>query len=434
MKGGQFRRWLLGGCLVTLALAVGLPGRSAGRSARGLPSQGCAIPDVNAPRDPANPLALPVTPSSGDPLQGAHFFVDGPRHGQAAGAIAKLIGINPTKLPEDLSWADFKAAHQSAIDGNSKAKALSKIADQEETQNVSNFAEGGGPGAIFNQTRKLLCHNMAADPGTDRQPTIPVFSTFFIYPDGQFCPKLRQLRAWWNGGNGTFTRLVNEFARAIGNKRAKILKEIDAIGTSSCLHGKRLKLWLKMLRYEDQVYAKLPHVVVYDEAGYHDANSPGFSAKRLWAGGVQWARGFYTNGTHFAWSIDEIHWAQDVSDDLFALSHGKYRAHFIVNTAQNGQGPKLNPHPVKQGIEALCNPPGRGLGRLPTGNVDPTFDGHMFKYLDGFEWTGVPGRSHNSNCPGGPWAPAGVFDDRFALELAQNANQKLGPGFPSQPY
>ena len=107
---------------------------------------------------------------------------------------------------------------------------------------------------------------------------------------------------------------------------------------------------------------------------------------------------------------------------------------FVVNTAQNGQGPKLNPHPVKQGIENLCNPPGRGLGRMPTGDVNPTFDGYTFTGLDGFLWTGVPGRSHNSNCPGGPWQAAGVFDSRFALELAHNANQQLGPGYPSEPY
>jgi endoglucanase len=151
---------------------------------------------------------------------------------------------------------------------------------------------------------------------------------------------------------------------------------------------------------------------------------------------VSQVRGFYTNGTHFAWSIDEIRWAENVSDDLYSLSHRThYRAHFVVNTAQNGQGPKRNPRPVQQGIENLCNPPGRGLGRMPTGNVSPTtFDGKSFMYLDGFLWTGAPGRSHNSNCPNGPWQPAGVFDPRFALELAQNANQKLGLGYPSFPY
>jgi endoglucanase len=221
---------------------------------------------------------------------------------------------------------------------------------------------------------------------------------------------------------------------AIGAARAVILMEIDSIGTSSCLLGKSLKLWLADLSFEAKTFSALPHAVTYEEAGYSDAQGPAWTARRLSKAGVDQIEGFWTNGTHFAWSSNEISWAEKVSQGLAGLSHGRYQAHFVVNTAQNGQGPKLNPHPVKQGIESLCNPPGRGLGRLPTGDVNPTFDGRAFKGLDAFLWTGAPGRSHNSNCPGGPWRPAGVFDPKFALELAQNANQQLGPRFPSLPY
>jgi endoglucanase len=403
-----------------------LPAVSAGRSAAAHPAAACAEPDVAGPTNPANPLALPSTPTSGDPLQGAHFFVDGPRHGQAAGAIAQLLGIDPMNFADGDSWATFKANHAAAINGNSKARLLSKVANQEETQNISLFAQGGGPGAIASQTTKLLCGNMLADP---TPVTVPVLSTFFIYPQGQFCPQLPAIQRW----QGTFKRLVNEMAGTIGRKRAVILMEIDSIGTSACLKGQALVLWLADLKYEAQQFSKLPHAVTYQEAGYSDANAAGWTAKRLAKAGVNLVRGFYTNGTHFAWSINEIRWAQNVANNLGRLTRG-FRAHFVVNTAQNGQGPKLNPHPVQQGIESLCNPPGRGLGRLPTGDVSPTFDGRTFKGLDAFLWTGTPGRSHNSNCPGGPWQPAGVFDPRFAGELAQNANQKLGPGFPSQPY
>jgi endoglucanase len=413
-------------CVVAAVLAFGLPAASAGRSAVAHPAVACADPDVAGPTDPANPLALPSAPTSGDPLQGAHFFVDGPRHGQAAGEIAQLLGIDPENYSDSDSWAAFKANHAAAINGNAKARLLAKIANQEETQNVSLFAQGGGPGAIAAQTTKLLCNNMLADP---TPATVPVLSTFLIYPQGKICSQLPAIQRW----QSTFKRLVNEMARAIGRKRAVILMEIDSIGTSACLTGRALTLWLKDLRYEAQKFSQLPHAVTYEEAGYSDANAAGWTAKRLAKAGVNLIRGFWTNGTHFAWSINEIRWAQDVANDLGRLAHG-YKAHFVVNTAQNGQGPKLNPHPVQQGIESLCNPPGRGLGRLPTGNVSPTFDGRTFKGLDAFLWTGVPGRSHNSNCPGGPWQPAGVFDPRFAGELAQNANQKLGPGFPSQPY
>jgi hypothetical protein len=426
MHGGRLTKWVAAACLAALALAFGVTAASSGRSSHRHASGGCATPDVNGPRDPSNPLALPTPPTSDDPLQGAHFFIDGPHHGQAAGAVAQLIGINPKSTSESLSWADFEAAHQGAINGNSKAKQISKIADQQETQNMSLYAQGGGPGAIFGQTQKLLCVNAAADRTNG---SVMVFSTFF-WPQGNECPTVGDLNSW----KGTFHRLVDEMARAIGSKRALVLEEIDGIGVSSCMSRRALPLWLADLKFESKTFASLPHTVAYLEGGYSDANSAGLTARRLWKAGVRNVRGFWTNGTHFAWSINEIHWAQDVVNDLKTISHGRYTAHFVVNTAQNGQGPKIPKSIVSNGNEELCNPPGRGLGRQPTGNVNPTFDGKSFKGLDGFVWTGVPGRSHNSNCPGGPWKPAGVFDDRFALELAQNANQKLGPGFPSQPY
>jgi hypothetical protein len=420
------RIWVTVAVMCALVTAIGGVALASAGHARSHGANGsCAIPDDPAPRDPANPLDLPTVPTQADPLSGAHFFVDGPRHGQAAAAIAGTLGLNPTTFADSYSWAQFQQTYGPQF--NTEAQALAKIADQEETQNISLYAQGGGPGAIFGQTQKLLCNNAAADP---IQPTVPVLSTFFIYPNGQFCPTLGQIKAW----QPTFRRDVGEMASAIGSKRAVILEEIDSIGTSSCLRGKALKLWLGDLKHESKQFRQLPHAVVYAEAGYSDAQGPKWTAQRLWQAGVNQVEGFYTNGTHFAWSSNEIKWAQQVSKDLYSMSHRHYWAHFVVNTAQNGQGPKLNPHPVQQGIENLCNPPGRGLGRMPTGDVNPTFDGHTFNWLDGFLWTGAPGRSHNSNCPGGPWQPAGVFDPRFALELAQNANQQLGPGYPSAPY
>jgi endoglucanase len=418
------RGWIAVAVVCALLAIVGV-GSASGKRPADKPAPVCAIPNVTTPRDPSNPLALPTPPTNGDPLAGSHFFVDGPRHGQAAGAIAQALGLDPMSFPNDYSWALFEQNYQSKF--SAEDQLLAKIAGQEETQNISLYAQGGGPGAIYAQTLKILCDNATADP---TPATVPVLSTFFIYPHGQFCPTLSALQGWQD----TFKRDVNEMSWAVGSKRAVIFMEIDSIGTSSCLKKNSLKLWLHDLSWEAKTFGQLPHTVVYEEAGYSDAQGPRWTANRLWQAGVDQVEGFYTNGTHFAWSSKEIKWAEKVSSDLFRMSHHHYQAHFVVNTAQNGQGPKLNPHPVQQGIENLCNPPGRGLGRMPTGDVDPTFDGYTFKGLDGFMWTGVPGRSHNSNCPGGPWQPAGVFDPRFALELAQNANQKLGPAYPSEPY
>ena len=251
------RGWIAVAVVGAVLAVIGV-GSASGERPADKPAPACAIPELTIPRDPANPLALPTAPTNGDPLFGAHFFVDGPRHGQAAGAIAQMLGMNPMSFPDSYSWSQFQTTYGSMF--NPQELALAKIAGQQETQDISLYAEGGGPGAIYAQTTKILCDNAAADPNP---VTVPVFSTFFIYPNGQFCPNLPALQRW----QGTFKRDVNEMASAVGWRRAVIFMEIDSIGTSGCLKKKPLKLWLHDLSWEAKTFGALSHAVVYEEAG-----------------------------------------------------------------------------------------------------------------------------------------------------------------------
>ncbi len=378
-------------------------------------AQQCGDP-YPATRNPANPLDLPVAPGA-NPLNGANFFVPGPAKGSAARAIAQLLGLNPDNMPIDESWAYFSQQLTSGryakrlADNPSLAHQvaeLSKIASQPEAQRLSNFSWGGGPGGIFKQAQKILCQNMTADPGT-----VPIFNTYFLHPKLGGCPTPHQVRAY----NGVFHRRVNEMARAIARRPGVFLLELDAIGSSSCITRMgSMHAWETDLRYEINAMRALPHTVVYVEAGYSDSNGVRYTARILNKIGIRKIRGFFTNDTHEQWTINEVRWANRIS----RLTHG---AHYIVNTADNGRGPKLNPHPITQGVEDLCNPPRRGLGPL-----DTTHTG--FGAADAFMWTHPPGNS--SGCGGGP--AGGVFWVKRAVDEAQNANQKLGPGFPSRPF
>jgi endoglucanase len=372
--------------------------------------QQCRDP-YSATRDPANPLALP-TPPGANPLVGANFFVDGPAHGAAAGAIAQLVGISPASQPDGESWAAFSAGVQAKIAGNGTlgydVAELSKIAAEPEAQRISAYSRGGHRGAVFLQTEKIICKNLAADPGS-----IPILNTYFLHPAAGLCPLPRALKK----AAPLFERRVDEFVDAVARRPALLLLETDAIGNSSCIaHDGSLPEWEALLRYEIEKVAALPHAVAYVEAGYSDSKSVAYTANVLNAIGVRSIRGFYTNDTHLNWTINEVNWATQVSQRTGGV-------HFIVNTAQNGQGPLLNQHPSKQGVEDLCNPPGRGLGPRPTTDTG-------FPLADAWMWTSPPGNS--SGCGGGP--KGGVFWTARAIGLAAAANSRLGPTYPSQPY
>jgi endoglucanase len=375
-----------------------------------------------AARDPSNPLMLPQAPGA-NPLTGASFFVDGPAHGLAAGAIAHLLGIavrTPLghrlhRFRESESWARFAITVTRRLSRvrdpsvRRKILLLEKIAAEPEVQRVSSYAQGGGPGAIYSQTEKLFCHNFTADRGA-----VPIISTYFLHADLHGCPTAGAILA----DRPIFERRVDEMARAIGNRPAVLLLETDAIGSSGCVaeHG-NIGLWEAALRYEVDRMAALPHTVVYVEAGYSDSNAPGYTARVLNQVDIGRIRGFFTNDTHENWTINEVRWAQQIA----RRTHG---AHFIVNTAQNGNGPKRNHHPRTQGTNDLCNPPGRGMGpRLDTAPG--------FRYADALLWTSVPGMSSGS-CNGGP--PPGTFWTARAIALAARANGRLGPSYPSLPY
>jgi hypothetical protein len=378
-------------------------------------AQQCSEPYSDT-RDPANPLDLPRSPGS-NPLTGADFFTPGPAHGSAAGAIAQLLGINPQSLPDDESWSSFQsqlsfgplAAKLAANpDLAHQVSELEMIASQPEAQRISSYSWGGGPGAIFKQTEKILCKNMTADPGT-----IPIFNTYFLHPSLGGCPTPAAVRAY----NPTFERRVDEMAEAVDRRPAVFLLELDALGSSSCITKVgSMHEWEADLRYEMDAMQALPHTVVYVEAGYSDSNSVSYTAKILNAIGVDNIRGFFTNDTHENWTINEVRWAN-------AIAKRTGDVHFVVNTADNGQGPMLTAHPATEGVEDLCNPPGRGLGPRDTINTG-------YPLADAFLWTHPPGNS--SGCGGGP--PGGVFWPARAEQEAAAANGRLGPGFPSLPY
>jgi endoglucanase len=119
-------------------------------------------------------------------------------------------------------------------------------------------------------------------------------------------------------------------------------------------------------------------------------------------------------------------------DGLFARTGLKRepvrQMHAVIDTSRNGKGPWKPPAGKYRDPEIWCNPPGRGLGRLPSldsGNP----------YVDAFLWIKVPGES-DGEClrgAGGPTdpergvkaPPAGQWFPAQARELIELAEPPL---------
>lgn len=405
------RRWM--SLLVAIVGGVALlavTGASGARPAAHAAAQ-CSSPDTG-PHHPANPLDTPGFTGT-NPLAGAHLFVESPwlYGGDAADAIAREVGrgdmtnqTSGTPVP----WAQFKAqvnAMHLSRGASYRVHMLEKIANFPQAHQFSLYTAGGSGSAIYTQVQNYLCRMQRTDPSA-----AAVITTYFV-----------QHTSCNGGDQPNFQAEVNGLKSAVGNFPALIFVEEDAIDTICWRSPTAVSGRAALLKYEIDQLSQLPHALLYVEGGTSDANSPADAARVLNASDASKIRGFFTNDTHFNWTSKEIQYANEVS----ALTHG---LHFVVDTRGNGNGPLLNPHPVTQGIEQLCNPPGRGLGPKPGASNGRAY-GMYSPHLDGFVWVTSPGESAAPTCPGRAqhYAASGIFDENIAIGYASRANNRIGP-------
>lgn len=323
-------------------------------------------------RDALNPLGLSPPPPARDPLLGARFFVD--RQWGLASVVAHQVGRSQP----------------------SAAQALQAIASQPEAHRFGTWDPDPR-----HAVGAYLARAHAADPGA-----VPLVETY----------RLKHLRCGGvsdsPGDVASYESWYRGFADGIGNARAVVFFEIDALITTGCLSRHGLQTRIGELQTAIGDLAALPHAVVYVDAGAADALTAGQTARILRAIGVDRIRGFFLNATHFDWTSNEIRYGEAIVRRLRGAPH------FVVNTAVNGRGPLVPRNRVAHGNELLCNPRGRGLGPRPTASVPA-----RYRNLDGFFWIGNPGRSGGTCGIGDPGTGSFFLD--YALMLIRNADYRI---------
>ncbi len=238
---------------------------------------------------------------------------------------------------------------------------------------------------------------------------------------------------------------ISAFAAGIGNSRAVVILEPDALGNlpSDCGGPTTTYPFTDDERYAEIQYAvsaleAQPGAAVYLDGTHSAWQSVGTITQRLLTADVQDAQGFYVNVSNYqptpnlidygTWISDCIAMVTDPSNAFYnnpgACASQYYPAtesdfstwglttawyaqnmgnavaatHFVIDTSRNGDGPNAMQAyaaaPYDQPASVIstlasgnwCNPPDSGLGLRPTANTGVPL-------LDAYLWVKTPGQS-----------------------------------------
>ncbi|MGY1654041.1 glycoside hydrolase family 6 protein [Geodermatophilus sp. SYSU D01119] len=293
---------------------------------------------------------------------------------------------------------------------------------------------GGSPDEVRAEVAELV-------GAADRADAAPVLVAYNV--------PFRDCAQYSAGGATTraeYEAWIDAFAAGIGDREAVVVLEPDGLGIipwNTTLDGQQE--WCRpaeadpataaadryaMLGHAVDALAALPATDVYLDGTHSGWLGVGEISDRLIRAGVAEADGFFLNASNYVatdrllrygtWISDCIHldlnswwdrsWCAsqyspadpaDVStwgrtdaayDQAFAdtglARDPAAQAHFVIDTSRNGQGTWTPPAGFPSPLD-WCNPPGRGLGALPT-----TQTGNAL--ADAFLWLKVPGESDGS--------------------------------------
>jgi endoglucanase len=198
----------------------------------------------------------------------------------------------------------------------------------------------------------------------------------------------------------TYKKWIDEFASGVGDAHVALVLQPDGPFALCAPRGSRLPS--ELIAYASHVFSALPHTSVYIDAGASDwlRNDPAKALRILLPAGIDTARGFALNSTHYAATSDEVAFGASV---VRALESAGYAGkHFVVNTAANGapfngyeyQGPNFDNAATcqrrgQQACVTLGIPPTADVAN-PRWGLSETDAASAAAYVDGYLWIGRP--------------------------------------------
>jgi endoglucanase len=321
-------------------------------------------------------------------------------------------------------------ARQLLAGGDRAAAAL--IAETESVPRAVWFTSGT-PAQVKQQVRQTMAR-------AARQHAVPVLVAYDI--PGRDCAQYSAGGALNQAG---YQAWISAFAAGVGNGRAVVIVEPDALGNlpSDCGGPTATYPFTDAERYAEIQYAVAalearPHLAAYLDGTHSAWQSVGTITQRLLTAGLAAAQGFFLNVSNYqpdanlidygTWISDCVAMVTDPANALYgnpgACASQYYPAtesdfstwglttawyaqnmgtaiattHFVIDTSRNGDGPNgmqayaQSPYDQPSAVIAAlasgnwCNPPDSGLGLRPTARTGVPL-------LDAYLWVKTPGQS-----------------------------------------
>ncbi|MBV9817717.1 MAG: glycoside hydrolase family 6 protein [Solirubrobacterales bacterium] len=188
-----------------------------------------------------------------------------------------------------------------------------------------------------------------------------------------------------------YETFIDGVVAALGQQRALIVVEPDALSEMSCLTSAEQQAYIELLNYAVTHLTSDPSASVYVDAG-----NPGWQSPTSEAAGLAQVLGASRAG--FAVNVANFYPSAQAAAYGASISQLVGNRHFVIDTSRDGGS-------VAAG--QWCNPAGARLGPTPrTATGNPLIDAEL--------WIKTPGES-DGTCNGGP--SAGQFWLSYALSL-----------------
>ena len=330
-----------------------------------------------------------------------------------------------------------------------------------ETRPRAVWFNSGTPAKVRQQVRQTMVEAAA-------EHAVPILVAYDI--PGRDCA---QYSAGGALNEADYEAWISAFAQGIGNGKAIVILEPDALGNMPSDCGLPTSVYpftdserIAELQYAVGALEQGPGVSVYLDGTHSAWQSVGTITQRLLEANVQDAQGFFLNVSNYqptdeltdygTWISDCIAMVTDTSNPYYdnpsACASQYYPAtqsdfstwglttqwyaqnmgnavattHFVIDTSRNGDGPNnmqaYASAPYDQPATVLstlasgnwCNPPNSGLGLRPTADTGVPL-------LDAYLWVKTPGQS-DGQCDSAGGARAWDYSDYTQPEWPATAS------------